>query len=280
MRIGVFDSGLGGLLILRALVRALPQHDYRYLGDTKRVPYGDRSPETIRTFTQEGVEALMRQGCSIILLACNTASVHALSFLQERYAASHPHVRILGMIEPSLEAIRSSGGIKIGILATQATVSSGFFVTRLRALGYSSIKQQAAPLLVPAIEQNMVRFIDPVLERYLHPFVGKVDTLVLACTHYPRIKRRIRAHLGRTIRVLSQDEFIVPFMRREIDRFPTSLSRLPAQLSIQVTDITPLYERLTRQWFGPRARLERITIPPCSTPLPQIPENGSADAPA
>lgn len=280
MRIGVFDSGLGGLLILRALVHAMPEHAYRYLGDTKRVPYGDRSPETIRTFTHEGVAALVQQGCSVILLACNTASVHALAFLQARYADSHPHVRILGMIEPSLQAIPSFRQTKIGILATQATVDSGFFVEALRHRGYTSIKQQAAPLLVPAIEQNMLRYSQPILYHYLQPFAGKIDILLLACTHYPRVKTRIRAHLGPKIRVLSQDEFIVPYLREQLRNFeaPTDSKQEPPV--IQVTDITPLYRRLTKQWFGTNVTLKRITLAPMCTPLPQNPKNASTDSPA
>ena len=280
MRIGVFDSGLGGLLILRALVHAMPEHAYRYLGDTKRVPYGDRSPETIRMFTHEGVNALVQQGCSVVLLACNTASVHALTYLQQQYANTHPSLRLLGMMEPSLQAVLSSRRTKIGLLATQATVDSGLFVEALRQRGCTSIKQQAAPLLVPAIEQNMLRYSQPILHRYLQPFASKIDVLLLACTHYPRVKTRIRAYLGPKIRVLSQDEFIAPYLREQLHDLNVLANNKQEPPVIQVTDITPLYERLTKQWFGATTVLEHVTLAPVCTPLPQNPKNASTDSPA
>ncbi len=264
MRIGIFDSGLGGLFLLRTLVRDLPSHTYLYLGDTKRVPYGDRSPATIREYTREGLDALIAKKCDVVIVACNTASTQALPSLQVMYRKTHPHVRLFGMIAPSVAAIRDLHAKRVGILATKSTVDSRAFVHALKTPSALSIHQQAAPLLVPFIEQNLLSLIDPVLKHYLAPLIRhRVDTLLLGCTHYPLIKTRIRRLMGKNVRVLAQDELIVAYLKRELLAVKKPISRAkhpkkPPQLF--VTDKTPLYEQRAKQWFGPSAKLRGITL--------------------
>ena len=136
MKIGVFDSGLGGLLITKALVKNLPQYDYVYLGDTQRVPYGNRSHETIYRFLKEAVNYLFKYGCGLIVVACNTASAEALRRIQQEYLPRHyPNRRVLGVIIPTAEAaLRSAHAKRIGILATQATVGSAAYVRELKKI--------------------------------------------------------------------------------------------------------------------------------------------------
>src|SRR3989344_2732124 len=153
-RVGVFDSGLGGLFTLRALVRKLPVYDYVYLGDTKRVPYGNRSPETIYEFTRQAVEYLfLQQKCKLVILACNTASALALRRLQQEFLPGHfPDRRVLGVLVPLAEAMQEHGCKRIGVLATQATTDSHAIRTELtKRISRAVIVERAAPFLVPMI---------------------------------------------------------------------------------------------------------------------------------
>ncbi len=156
MKIGIFDSGIGGLVIARSLISELPQYDYVYLGDTKRVPYGDRSQKEIYEFTRQGLDFLFAQGCGLAILACNTASAQALRKIQREYLPrKYPDKKVLGVVIPTAEACAKYK--VVGILATSSTVSSKSYVTELKKLNPKiNIIQQAAPLLVPLIENNEI----------------------------------------------------------------------------------------------------------------------------
>ncbi len=170
MKIGVFDSGLGGLFVTRALVKNLPQYHYMYLGDTQRVPYGNRSQETVYQFLHEAVDYLFAHGCELIIVACNTASAEALRRVQREYLPTHyPKRRVLGIIIPTAEAALKDSKIKrVGVLATQGTVGSGAYVRELKKIRPGvTIFQEAAPLLVPLVESNAAQFADPILRSYL-----------------------------------------------------------------------------------------------------------------
>lgn len=135
MKIGIFDSGLGGLFVLRSIQRVLPQYDYVYLGDTKRVPYGGRSQETIYRFTKQAVEYLFRRGCIVIILACNTASARALRKLQREYLPKYyPNRRVLGVIIPTVEAALKHSSKTVGVLATESTVESGAYIREIKSV--------------------------------------------------------------------------------------------------------------------------------------------------
>ncbi|MBC7982142.1 glutamate racemase, partial [Candidatus Parcubacteria bacterium] len=178
MNIGIFDSGLGGLLITKSLIKKLPQYNYTYLGDTKRVPYGNRSPETIYDFLKESVEYLFENNCKLILVACNTASAQALRKIQQEFLPEkYPDRRVLGVIIPTCEvALENKKSKKIGILATNATVNSNAFIIELKKIKPDiQVIQNPAPLLVPFIENDSLQLVTPVLEKYLKPFKGKID---------------------------------------------------------------------------------------------------------
>ncbi|MFH1246327.1 MAG: hypothetical protein V1489_00940 [Candidatus Liptonbacteria bacterium] len=197
-KIGVFDSGVGGLLIMKALVKNLPEYDYVYLGDTARVPYGNRSQEIIYQFLEEAVEYLFNKNCSLIIVACNTASAEALRRIQREYLPEYyPGRRVLGVIIPTAEealpirrknknqnADNNAGNKhkKIGILATEGTVSSEAYVREIKKINSRiSVFQEPAPLLVPLIENGGLKWTDPILESYLRPLLKKkIDTLIWA----------------------------------------------------------------------------------------------------
>lgn len=266
MKIGIFDSGLGGLFIAKALIEKLPQYDYLYLGDTQRVPYGNRSRETVYTFLREAAEYLFDHGCELIIVACNTASAEALRQIQQEYLPKHyPRRRILGMIIPTAEAARENGRAKrIGILATQGTVHSQAYVRELKKIDpHIRIFQHAAPLLVPIVESNSISFVDPILRSYLKPLIGKnIDTLILGCTHYPILKTQIRNLCGHGIKVISQDEIISQKLADYLARHPEIERKITKKRrrSFCVTDFTETTNVLAKKWFGKNTVLRKVDI--------------------
>ncbi len=278
MKIGVFDSGLGGLFIMRALARELPQYDYVYLGDTQRVPYGNRSPETVHRFLEEAVGYLFRvKNCGLIIVACNTASAEALRKIQRQYLPRHyPTRRVLGVIIPTVEealaqhhflkengAGRADPHVKrLGVLATAGTVRSGTYVREARKLNPRvKVFQNAAPLLVPLVENDGLRWAGPIVHAYLAPLTRKkVEKIVLGCTHYPALKKMIQKIAG--VPVISQDELIPRKLKDYLRRHPEIDSQLgkKRKRELLVTDITPAYVRLSRKWFGKAAKLKRVAL--------------------
>lgn len=266
MKIGIFDSGIGGLLVIRAIVKKLPQYDYIYLGDTKHVPYGDKSQEVIYDYTKKGVEYLFKKGCNIIILACNTASTRALRKLQREYLPKHyPDRRILGIIIPTVEAVsKSDQFLKLGVLATEATVDSKVFPQEIKKINKKAIVfQQSAPLLATMIEKGGLKWIDPALAYYLKPLMkNKVNAVLLGCTHYPIVKNKIRKIVGKKIKVISQDEIVPEKLVDYLKRHPELESKLTKQKIVEfyVTDRTPQIEQLAYKWFGKTIKLKLVKL--------------------
>lgn len=199
-KIGVFDSGYGGLTILEAIRRELPEYDYLYLGDNARAPYGTHSFDVIYRYTLQAVQYLINKNCALIILACNTASAKALRTIQQRDLPliKDKKVNVLGVIRPTVEAVPAITKSKhVGILATPATVSSESYVLELEKITPGlTISQQACPMWVPLIEAGEhnspgAKFF---VGKYLREILAKdpeIDTLVLGCTHYPLLKAKI-----------------------------------------------------------------------------------------
>jgi glutamate racemase len=265
MKIGIFDSGLGGLLVAKSLMREIPQYDYVFLGDTKRVPYGNRSHDTIYEFLQEAVGFLFQQDCKLIIVACNTASAQALRQIQQEYLPKHyPDRRVLGVLIPACEAaLENPQATHVGILATSATVESKAFVRELRKISPRvTAYQRPAPLLVPFIENDEADLVSPVLRRYLSPFKGKIDTLILGCTHYPILKRQIASIMGKGVRIISQDELVPDKLKNYLKRHPeieSTLSRNKTQRFL-VTDLTPTMSKMAKAWFEKAIPLETVDL--------------------
>jgi glutamate racemase len=167
--IGVFDSGLGGLSIARAISRRLPEYDLMYLGDTKRVPYGGRSQEAIHGFAAEALNYLFENDCHLVVLACNTASAEALRRSQQEYLPRHyPDRRVLGVVIPTAEAVAATGARRVGVLATRSTAASGAYEREIkRQAPNAEVRVLPAPLLVPLVENDGLKYVDPVLDDYL-----------------------------------------------------------------------------------------------------------------
>ena len=198
--IGVFDSGYGGLTILKEIKKKLPAYNYIYLGDNARAPYGNRSFETIYRYTWQCVQWFFNKGCPLVILACNTASAKALrSIQQQKLPVTFPYKRVLGVIRPTTEVIGNYSSSKhIGILATSGTVQSDSYKIEIeKFFPELVITQQACPVLVPLIENNEIdnEGADYFVKKYCDQLLlkdDKIDTVLLACTHYPLLKETFR----------------------------------------------------------------------------------------
>lgn len=264
MKIGIFDSGLGGLLVLRSLAEAYPEYDYLYYGDTARVPYGNRSQETVYRFTCEALEFFFGNGCRLVILACNTASAEALRRIQQEFLpARFPDRKVLGVLIPAAEeAVARSREGRIGILATASTVQSGAYPREIRKLmPEAEVCQNAAPLLVPLVEHDGLKWAEPILAEYLAPLLyEKVDTLVLGCTHYPYLKEMIRHAIGPDIALVSQDELLPEKFADYLSRHPEIAEHLSrgGTREYWVTDMTPMLVTLSERLFGESAPFKKV----------------------
>ena len=232
--IGVFDSGCGGLSVLRELVRKLPNYRYAYLGDNARAPYGSRSDEEIYCFTREGVEFLFGRGAELVILACNTASAGALRKIQqELLPKKYPTKRVLGVVIPTAEEIvaKSASG-SVGILATEATVRSGAYAREVQKLDHRvKVYQESCPRLVPMIEMGVVDgegFLRAVRVhvKNLLSRRPKIDTVVLGCTHYALAQDVITSHFPRPITLMAQGELVAKKLGDYLKRHPELEQRL------------------------------------------------------
>lgn len=200
--IGVFDSGIGGLTVAHAIIQRLPAESVVYFGDTARVPYGPKSPDTVRRYSQEIADYLQTQGVKAIVIACNTATAHALAMLREKLT-----IPVIGVVEPGARAaVAATTTGRIGVIGTAGTIKSGAYERAIRALSPDAlITARAAPLLVPLVEEgwNEHPASRLVIEEYLQPFIAAdVDTLVLGCTHYPLLTPLLADVLGPSVRLI------------------------------------------------------------------------------
>jgi glutamate racemase len=246
-KIGVFDSGLGGLFIARALREKLPEYDYLYLGDTLNLPYGRRSAEDIYNLSEKAMRYLFRQGCELIVMACNTASVAALRRLQQEFLVrEYPRRRILGVVVPTLETAIEHGAKKIGLIATERTVHSNIYEIELKKINPAvELYPVATPLLVPLIEHGGEKYLDMVLEDYLKPLMkAEVEALILGCTHYVILKERIRRLTDGKIDLISQDDIVPEKLADYLKRHPEMEERLSKNrlFEIQATDVNESFK--------------------------------------
>ena len=223
--IGVFDSGYGGLTVLKELHRALPEYDYLYFGDNARAPYGTRSFDIVYEYTLECVEQLFKEGCQLVILACNTASAKALRTIQQNDLAKYPGKRVLGVIRPSAEIVGNySNSNHIGILATEGTVKSNSYPLEISKF-YPNLKvsQQACPMWVPLVENGEYHseegkgFIQRDIERFINTY-KEIDTIVLGCTHYPLLIPVIKEFIPSNIQLLSQGEIVANALSDYLER--------------------------------------------------------------
>ncbi len=257
MKIGIFDSGLGGLLIAKSIHKKLPDIDIVYFGDTLHLPYGNRSGKTIYDYSKRAAEFLFSQDCALVIIACNTASAAALRMLQQRYLppSLYSDRRILGVIVPTLEVAIDSGYKRLGIIATNHTIETEIYPIELKKIDKKiSIVQKNTPLLVPLIENGGEKWLSSVLEYYLLPMIknDEIECLILGCTHYSLLKNEISSITNGSVSIISQDEIIpdklIDYLNRHKEIY--DIISKNGEISFYVSDKTKSYCKTAKQTFG------------------------------
>jgi glutamate racemase len=260
--LGLFDSGVGGLTVVRAVRDLLPAEDVVYLGDTARLPYGSKSPETIRRFAAEDVDFLLSKGVKAIVVACNTATAHALPDFWKNCP-----VPIMGVIEPGVEAaLADADADRIGIIATRGTIGSHAYqhalATRKRGLMIHGI---ATPLLVPLIEEDWIseNVTKEVLRKYLEPLMEKgIDTLMLACTHYPLLIPLLTDILPPDVRLVDSATTCAEHLKKMLEQKDLlNPGEDEGKLEIYLTDLSEQFEELAKRFLRkPVGRVRRAVL--------------------
>lgn len=266
--IGIFDSGFGGLDIMRGIVKTLPEYDYIYLGDTARVPYGIRSKEAICGFTKEAVDFLFSKNCELIIFACNTASSDALRIIQQEHIPkSHNGKKALGVLIPSAqEAVKYTKNNKVGVIATSATVKSKSFARELKKLDDKiKIFQKSCPLLVLLVESGKQNSheAEAILKKYLRPLMDKnIDTLILGCTHYGVLEPKIKKIAGKKIRVINQSKIVGKKLEDYLIRHPEIEKKIGRNKGriFYSTDLTDKFQKLGRKFYGRKIEVKKAVL--------------------
>ncbi|MDQ5952735.1 MAG: glutamate racemase [Patescibacteria group bacterium] len=275
MSIGVFDSGYGGLVVLRELVKQLPEYSYVYLGDNARAPYGTRTPEEIYQFTLQAVDKLFAEGCELVILACNTASANALRRIQQHDLLRYPGKKVLGILVPTIEQITGlpwsalhpyPQAINIGVFATQATVNSHAYKTEiLHRNPQAKVVEVACPELATLIESGAD---EVVLRDYVKQCVDQlrselpdVDAVLLGCTHYPLVLEHFVSELP-GIPVFDQGQITADALRAYLSNHPELEKRLPREGDWRfLTTAEPeLIEPLATAFFGLPIQYEKVVL--------------------
>lgn len=249
--IGIFDSGVGGLTVVKEIFKTLPREKIVYLGDTARVPYGTKSPETVKRFSVENVEFLMQFNVKLIVVACNTASSTCLPVLRSRF-----NIPIVGVIRPGAEkAVRITRNGRIGVIGTSTTIRSKAYENEIRKFTKDiKVTSKACPLFVPLTEEGWIngKITLDIAERYLAPLARKkIDTLVLGCTHYPILKYVIARAIGRDVRIVDSASAVAEetanILRR--NRLLTGASGKPIH-SFFATDAIEQFVKVGEKFLG------------------------------
>lgn len=268
--IGVFDSGYGGLTVLKEIVQHLPQYNYVYLGDNARNPYGTRSFETVYQYTLQCVQWFFKQGCHLVILACNTASAKALRSIQQK---DLPHLapdkRVLGVIRPTTEVIGTYTQTKnVGILATNGTVLSNSYPVEIdKFFPDVQVYQQACPMWVPLVENNEhhSKGADYFVKQYINQLLSKhpkIDTLLLACTHYPLLEQKIREYTPADTRIISQGPIVAAGLENYLQRHPEMESRCLKQpgVSFYTTDDPKDFNEKATIFYGSPLHSQHVNL--------------------
>lgn len=262
-KIGVFDSGLGGLNILKDFLKTVPGYHYIYLGDTARVPYGDKSAKIIYEYCTQALDFLFSQGCSLVIFACNSASAQALRQIQEEYLSKkYKNKKVLGVIRPLAEEFANKNLKRIGIIGTKATIHSHAYEAEINKLSpEKNIYSQSTPLLVPLIEAGWSKKPETkmILKKYLRPLKEKnVEALILACTHYPFLKKEIQKIMGKRVQVPCPGEIIATKLLTYLKNHPElSLAKSKvSKVAFYTTDDSNSFKELGEKFLN--AKIESI----------------------
>lgn len=269
-RIGVFDSGYGGLTILKDFRRFLPQYDYLYFGDNARAPYGNRSFDIVYEFTSQAVEELFARGCHLVILACNTASAKALRSIQLNIIpAIAPDRKVLGVIRPTVEVLgRITASGHVGVLSTPGTAKSHSYKMEVEKLfPFMTVTEMGCPMWVPLVENNeadgngadyfVKKYIEQILR--LDPYI---DTLILGCTHYPLLIEKIRKHTPKGIRIVAQGDIVAASLGEYLRRHPEidAMCSKGGTTEYLTTESPETFNPLASMFVGESVNSSQITL--------------------
>ena len=260
--IGIFDSGVGGLTVARAIMQQIPGYDIVYFGDTAHTPYGTKSSETVIGYTINNIEFLLSRGAELIVIACNTASSVATAAVLKQFS-----VPIFEVITPAVElAVQASKNLNFGIIGTRATITSGIYETKIiENQPEARVYSVACPLLVPLVEEGWLDKTETamIVKKYLRPLkIHQIDTLILGCTHYPLLKKVIQRKIGKRVHLIdssiSVSHSVKAFLaaNRQIDR---RLSRND-HLTLFVSDVTDQFKKIAEMTLKTNITFESVRI--------------------
>ncbi len=268
--IGVFDSGYGGLTVFRSIASLLPGYDYIYLGDNGRAPYGNRSFETVHQYTLECVEWFFKMGCPLVILACNTSSAKALRTIQQQdLTRIAPDKRVLGVIRPTAEVIgKYTHSGSVGVLGTKGTINSGSYEIEINKF-FPGIKvySKACPMWVPLVEYGEYRSegADYFVKKYLDELLSSapdIDTILLACTHYPLLMDKIQKYLPAGVKIVSQGPIVADSLADYLNRHTEIESTITktGKMKFYTTDDTTDFDNHASVFFGENVRSEYLHL--------------------
>ena len=272
--IGIFDSGFGGLTVMKEYLKKYPEYDYMYLGDQANTPYGSHSAERVNKLVSKNIDFLVKKGCKLIIVACNTASADALRHVQGVYKGKPV---ILGVLVPACEeALRSTRFGNIGVIGTRGTINSDAYNRELnkyasdlykpedkRANKQIKIYQKACPLLVPLVEEGMIKSVVTrmMLKKYLRPLKhAHIDTLILGCTHYPLLEKEIARIMGKNCKVISSANSAVDAIGEYFVKHPDTekLITRKSTRTYYTTDCPERFEDLGSRFLGEKIKGEKV----------------------
>ncbi|MDA2922670.1 glutamate racemase [Patescibacteria group bacterium AH-259-L07] len=260
--IGIFDSGIGGLTVVKKIFEYLNRYQVLYIGDTARAPYGDRGKEVIKRYAFQATDFLLHKGAKIIVVACNTISAVAVDDLKKKY-----NVPIFEVVNPGVRAaVKATKNKRVGVIGTRATINSKIYEKLLhKADKKIQVFTRPAPLLVPLVEENWIKKPETkmIAKRYLHPLrLKQIDTLILACTHYPFLKKLISLKVGKNVTIIDPGEEVAKVVKKYIDqhRDIEKMLKKGSRHQFFVSDKTEKFQTAANHWLGTKIKLKKVDM--------------------
>ena len=259
--IGIYDSGTGGLTVAKAIAEALPQESFIYFGDTAHLPYGDKSKESIELYSKRISDFLVGKGCKLIIIACNTASAHAFSTLEKR----HPSIPIVNVVDPTVKYCATHKNYeKIGVIATKGTVTSRIYPRKIKKIDPNlKVVQNATPLLAPMIEEGF--FNNSISQTIINSYLSaknfkNINALILACTHYPLIKKEVESFFNNSVSVIDSASVVADVTKNILIKKGLQTSSKKTNRLFYVSDYTKAFEKTAKLFFGEKISLKEERI--------------------
>ncbi len=260
--IGIFDSGIGGLTVASAIHKLLPNESIIYVGDTAHLPYGDKSPELIEQYAKGITDYLLERHCKIIVIACNTASAHAFKPIQQYV---NQQVLVANVIDPAAKAIAASfSNKKVGVIGTRGTINSGIYPRKIKKLNADiEVTSLATPLLAPMIEEGF--FNNKISKTVINSYLDKksfkgIDAIILACTHYPLIRKEIDEFYKGSVVVFDSAEMVAQDVKEKLITANLLSTQIDSKLEFFVTDYTDTFEKSAHYFFPTKIHLDRLAL--------------------